>query len=202
MFFTRTGLEQATRPEVADHHARRFVGRRRPAGGRPGLRHRLRRAGLRPSRPGGPRPWSATRRPPPSAAANLAGRAHGSVVADADEVADDLLTDGTAVFCDPARRTERGRLWRVEDFSPAWSLVHRLLDGTRTAGVKLGPALPHGFIPDQAEAEWITHRGDTVEVTLWAGPGASPGVRAALVGPDDRGATHRFTVTEAPAAGS
>ena len=49
-----------------------------------------------------------------------------------------------------------------------------------------------------SEAEWFTHHGDTVEVTLWAGPGAAPGVRAAVVGPDDRGSTHRFTVTEVP----
>jgi len=30
---------------------------------------------------------------------------------------------GDAVFLDPARRTARGRTWRVEAFTPPWSLV-------------------------------------------------------------------------------
>ena len=196
MFFTRAGLEQATRPEVADHRARRFAA----AGatsvvdlgcgiGSDALA--FVRAGLS---------VIAVDRDPETAAvaaANLEGRAT-VLAADAEQVADDLLTTGTAVFCDPARRTDQARLWRVEDFSPSWSLVGRLLDGTRTAGIKLGPALPSRLIPDHVEAEWFTHHGDTVEVTLWAGPGAAPGVRAAVVGPDDRGSTHRFTVTEVP----
>ena len=41
-----------------------------------------------------------------------------------------LADPGTAVFCDPARRTDRGRSWRVEDLSPGWSFVLDLLDGT------------------------------------------------------------------------
>ena len=68
-----------------------------------------------------------------------------------------------------------------------------LLDGRRTAGVKLGPALPHSLIPEKVEAEWITHRGDTVEVALWAGTGAHPGRRSALVMPNAR-----LTATAAP----
>jgi hypothetical protein len=117
------------------------------------------------------------------ATANLAGRAE-VICADAAEVAAGLLTPGVAVFCDPARRNERGRLWRVEDFSPDWPLVTGLLDGSRVAGVKLGPALPHSLIPKTAEAEWVSHRGDTVEVALWAGPAATPGRRSAWLWPD------------------
>jgi len=196
MFFTRAGLEQATRPEVADHRAQRIVA----AGGRTvvdlgcGIGSdalAFARAGLS---------VIAVDRDPETAAvaaANLDGRAT-VLVADAEQVADDLLTTGAALFCDPARRTDQTRLWRVEDFSPSWSLVGRLLHGSRTAGVKLGPALPSRLIPDHVEAEWFTHRGDTVEVTLWAGPGAAPGVRAALVGPDGQGRTHRFVVAETP----
>ena len=196
MFFTRAGLEQATRPEVADHRAQRFVAAGGPTVvdlgcgiGADALA--FVRAGLK---------VIAVERDPETAAvaaANLEGRAP-VLAADAEQVADDLLTPGSAVFCDPARRTEQTRLWRVEDFSPSWSLVGRLLDGSRTAGIKLGPALPSRFIPDRVEAEWFTHRGDTVEVTLWAGPGASPGLRAALVGPDDQGLNHRFLVAETP----
>ncbi len=108
------------------------------------------------------------------------------ICADAEAVAADLVQPGDAVFADPARRNEHGRVWRVEDFTPRWSLITGLLDGSRIAGVKLGPALPPAFIPATAEAEWLTHRGDTVEVCLWAGPGAEPGRRSALVLPDAR----------------
>jgi hypothetical protein len=77
-------------------------------------------------------------------------------------------------------------VWRVEDFQPRWSTVLQLLDGTRTAGVKLGPALPHVLIPESVEAEWITDHGETVEVGLWSGPGTIPGQRSALIMPNAR----------------
>ena len=191
MFFTRAGLEQATRPEVADHHASRFLG----AGmhkvidlccGIGSDSMAFARAGLE---------VMAVDVDPETAAvaqANLAGRAE-VICADANEVVKQLITPGVALFCDPARRNDHGRLWRVEDFEPRWSTITRLLDGEQAAGVKLGPALPHSLIPDAAEAEWITHRGETVEAGLWAGPGATPGLRSALIMPDAR-----LVVTAAP----
>jgi hypothetical protein len=191
MFFTRAGLEQATRPEVADHHASRFAeaGVRRVLDLGCGIGSdsmAFARAGLE---------VVAVEVDPTTAAvaqANLAGRAE-VIWADASDVAEQLMTAGVGVFCDPARRDDRGRVWRVEDFTPPWSTVMELLDGRRTAGVKLGPALPHSLIPDAVEAEWITHRGETVEVTLWAGTGANPGRRSALIMPNAR-----LTVTAAP----
>ncbi len=191
MFFTRAGLEQATRPEVADHHASRFVeaGVRRVLDLGCGIGSdsmAFARAGLE---------VVAVDVDPTTAAvaqANLAGCAE-VICADASDVAEQLMTPGVGVFCDPARRDDRGRVWRVEDFTPAWSTVMDLLDGRRTAGVKLGPALPHSLIPEKVEAEWITHRGETVEVTLWAGTGANPGRRSALIMPNAR-----LIVTDAP----
>jgi hypothetical protein len=184
MFFTRAGLEQATRPEVADHHASRFI--------QAGV-HRVidlgcgigsdslafARAGLE---------VVSVDVDPVTAAvaqANLAALAE-VICADADKVAEQLITPGVGVFCDPARRNDRGRLWRVEEFEPRWSTVLWLLDGTRTAGVKLGPALPHALIPESVEAEWITDHGETVEVGLWSGPGSIPGQHSALIMPDAR----------------
>ena len=191
MFFTRAGLEQATRPEVADHHASRFVeaGVRRVLDLGCGIGSdsmAFARAGLE---------VVSVEVDPTTAAvaqANLAGRAE-VICADASVVAEQLMTAGVGVFCDPARRDDRGRVWRVEDFTPPWSTVTELLDGGRTACVKLGPALPHSLIPEAVEAEWITHRGETVEVTLWAGTGANPGRRSALIMPNAR-----LTVTAAP----
>jgi hypothetical protein len=191
MFFTRAGLEQATRPEVADHHASRFLqaGVRRVIDLGCGIGSdsmAFARAGLE---------VLAVDVDPETAAvaqANLAG-AGDVICTDANEVAEQLITARVGVFCDPARRNDHGRVWRVEDFEPPWSTVMQLFDGGRTAGVKLGPALPHSLIPEAVEAEWITHRGETVEVGLWSGPGATPGRRSALIMPNAR-----LTATTAP----
>jgi hypothetical protein len=191
MFFTRAGLEQATRPEVADYHASRFLqaGVRRVIDVGCGIGSdsiAFARAGL---------DVTSIEVDPDTAAvaqANLGDRAP-VICADAREVIEQLITPGVGVFCDPARRNDHGRVWRVEDFTPPWSTVMQLLDGERTAGIKLGPALPHSLISEAVEAEWITHRGETVEVGLWAGPGASPGQRSALIMPEAR-----LVVTGAP----
>ncbi len=184
LFFTRAGLEQATRPEVADQHAARLVaaGARRVIDLGCGIGSDAMafvRAGL---------DVVAVDTDPDTAAVARAHRGPNATVicADAETVAADLAQPGDAVFADPARRNERGRVWRVEDFTQGWPLIGGLLDGGRIAGVKLGPALPSSFIPTTAEAEWLTHRGDTVEVCLWAGPGAEPGQRSAVVLPDAR----------------
>jgi THUMP domain-like/Methyltransferase domain len=184
MFFTRAGLEQATRPEVADHHANRFVaaGVRRVVDLGCGIGSdsmAFARAGLE---------VVAVDVDPSTAAVARANLHHHAEVicADASEVAEELITPGVGVFCDPARRNDQRRVWRVEDFMPDWSTVIGLLDGNRTAGVKLGPGLPHSLIPEPVEAEWITHRGETVEVGLWAGAGSCTARRSALIMPDAR----------------
>jgi hypothetical protein len=90
------------------------------------------------------------------------------------------------VFADPARRDARGRVWRAEDFSPDLGVLLALADDARVLGLKLGPALPHALVPAVAEAEWVSHRGDVVEVGVWSGPGSVPGRRSALLWPDHR----------------
>ena len=183
---TRAGLEQASRAAVAAHHADRFVaaGVRRVVDLGCGIGAdalALLDAGLE---------VVAVDSDPETASiaqANLGDRAE-VLVGDAVALAPTLLGGpGVAAFADPARRTGRGRSWRMEDLRPPWSFVESLLAaGDRTAGVKLGPGLPHRVIPAGVEAEWVSERGDTVEVGLWSGPGSRSDTRVALLLPDDR----------------
>lgn len=200
MLFTRDGLEQATRPAVAAHHAARLVaaGAQRVVDLGCGIgadAMAFVAAGLE---------LVAVELDPATAAvarhnlAQVEGQQAGGVevlVGDAEHLAPTVLDGSTPVFCDPARRTGNRRLWRVQDFTPSWSFVLGLLDGRRVAGVKLGPALPHGFVPDGVHAEWVSHRSDTVEVALWACAGDLPDSRSALLLPG-----HRIVVEPAPAA--
>lgn len=84
-------------------------------------------------------------------------------------------------FCDPARRTASGRTWRIEDLSPPWEFARSLLDGSRTACLKLGPGIDRGVLPPEAEVEWISDARTVVECAVWSGPGSIPGRRVAVV---------------------
>ncbi len=119
------------------------------------------------------------------AQANLGDRAE-VLVGDAVELAPLMLGPGVGAFADPARRTGRGRSWRVVDLSPPWSFVEMLLGSGGVVGIKLGPGLPHRVIPAGVEAEWVSEHGDTVEVGLWSGSGALGDRRVALLLPDHR----------------
>lgn len=81
---------------------------------------------------------------------------------------------GDAVFLDPARRTAKGRTWRVEGFTPPWSLVEEYLASERFVVVKLGPGVPKEILPGDVERVWVSDGGDVVEASLWnrgvAGP--------------------------------
>jgi hypothetical protein len=76
-----------------------------------------------------------------------------------------------ALFLDPSRRTPAGRSWRVEDLSPPWAYVERLLTtGGGVVVAKLGPGLAQRLIPPGIEAIWVSHHGDLVELGLWRWP--------------------------------
>lgn len=193
LWFTRDGLEQATRPEVADLHAERFVaaGVRRVVDLGCGIGSdavAFVRAGL---------DVLAVERDPATAAvarANLSSAVAASgdrasaevVVADVADVLAAGIAPEDGVFADPARRDARGRVWRAQDFSPDLGSLLALAEPARVLGLKLGPALPHALVPPDAEAEWVSHHGDVVEVALWSGPGSAPGRRSALLAPDRR----------------
>lgn len=85
------------------------------------------------------------------------------------------------VYLDPARRNASKRLNNPADWSPsldfAFGLARRL-----PTGVKLAPGIDRELIPENAEAQWVSAGREVVEVGVWFGPLARPGItRAALV---------------------
>lgn len=179
VFFTADGLEQATRPTVSDWRAKRF----REAGivrvldlgcgiGADGLAFAA--AGLQ---------VVAVERDEATALLAAANLGRDVIVGDATALLDSLIDDDTVVFCDPARRTSSGRTWRVEDLTPPWSFVERVL-ASGIACVKLGPGLPHALIPPGVAATWVSADGDLVELSLWSGFGERGAAAVLLPGQD------------------
>jgi len=178
MLFTEAGLEQATRLSVAAQHAGRFqaagLGWIADLGCGIGA-DALAIAALELE-------VTAVERDEVTAALaafNLAPWSNARVELARAEEFDLAGIDG--VYLDPARRDGAKRLKNPGDWSPsldfAFGLAERL-----PVGVKLGPGIDRDLIPDEAEAQWISVDHEVVELGLWFGVLARPGVRrAALV---------------------
>ncbi|GAA3758709.1 hypothetical protein HDA32_004917 [Spinactinospora alkalitolerans] len=83
--------------------------------------------------------------------------------------------DYAAVFCDPARRGRRGRVFNPDAYTPTWTAVMELAQGAPAACVKAAPGIPHELVPDEAVAEWISVDGEVKEAALWFGaPAEAP----------------------------
>jgi hypothetical protein len=176
MLFTEAGLEQATRLRVAALHAGRFrsAGLTRIADLGSGIgADALALAGIELE-------VTAVERDEVTAAIaayNLAPFPTATVVND-DATAVDLAGfDG--VYLDPARRSNDRRLSNPADWSPSLDFAFGL--GLPT-GVKLGPGIDRDLIPVGWEAQWVSVDHEVVELGVWSGPLARPGIgRAALV---------------------
>lgn len=177
MYFTRDGLEQATRLPVARHRAARLAAAQ-PSSvidlgcGIGGDLIALAEAGLTvagvdldPLRVA-------------IATANLTALGLPGAVTEADATRLDLAGFGAA-FADPARRTAAGRVFDVDDYVPPWPFVGSLL--TRTAVVKVAPGIPHDVVPDGVEAEWVSDGGDLKEASLWSPDLATTARRATVI---------------------
>ncbi len=187
MLFTPEGLEQATRLEVAAHHAQRYAaaGIMRVADLGCGIGgDAMAFAGL-------DREVLAVDRDEVTAAVAAVNLRHWpTALVRRAEVADIDLTGATGaggagpgdgVWIDPARRSPGGR--RVLDphrASPPWSEVMRIAAAVPATGVKLAPGIPRDLAdgaPHGAETQWVSLDGDVVEAAVWCGPLARPGVR-------------------------
>ncbi len=182
LFFTPHGLEQATRPEVADWRARRLVaaGTTRVVDLGCGIgadSMACLDAGL---------DVTAVELDPTTADHARVNLGPGAqvITGDAVALAPELLVgadEHTCVFIDPARRTDAGRTWRVDQFTPPWTFVLDLFTGPHSTVVKLGPGVPRELLPDGVACDFVSHRGDVVEASLWRLPGSPTGHRAVLL---------------------
>lgn len=178
MLFTSDGLEQATRLRVASLHAGRFAG----AGidmvadlgcgiGADALAMAALDLGV-----------LAVERDEVTAAIatfNLAPFQAARVELGDATTAD--LTGIGGVWLDPARRSGGSRLTNPADWSPSLDWAFDLATNLPT-GIKLGPGLDRELLPREGEAQWISVDGEVVELAVWSGVLARPGVgRAALV---------------------
>lgn len=180
MLFTSEGLEQATRPEVAAHHATRYaaagvslvhdlgcgIGSDAMALSATGIAVRavdvdpvtaqIADANLQPWATSSARAGRAEDFTPP---AHPAG-------------------DRVGVWLDPARRIpgvadpagRSRRVFRLTEISPSWEFVTEVAREVPATGVKLSPSFAHGDIPAGSEAQWVSFGGDVVECGIWFGP--------------------------------
>jgi SAM-dependent methyltransferase len=86
-----------------------------------------------------------------------------------------------AVFLDPARRGERGRVFDPDAYSPPWSFAVGLAERFDVAGFKVAPGIPHEAVPVSAEAEWVSDSGDVKEAGIYFGPLRTADRRATLL---------------------
>ncbi|WP_435110846.1 THUMP-like domain-containing protein [Nocardiopsis synnemataformans] len=84
------------------------------------------------------------------------------------------------LFCDPARRGGRGRVFDPSAYSPPWDVAVDLAAGAEAACLKAAPGIPHEALPEAA-AEWISVDGELKETALWFGALADGPRRRATV---------------------
>ena len=193
MYFTRDGLEQATRIRVARHRAARLVAAQAATlidlgCGIGGDLIAAAEAGI----------TAAGVDLDPSRVAVAQANLDALGLLGAVQVADATAVDHSpfaVAFADPARRTARGRMFSVDDWTPPWPFVEALL--TRDACVKVAPGIPHHLVPADVEAEWVSDHGEVKEAALWSGRLATTSRRATVIG---EGGLATLTDEDAPGA--
>ncbi|MEY3587054.1 MAG: hypothetical protein RJB32_350 [Actinomycetota bacterium] len=180
LLFTEAALEQATRLEVAALHAERFksAGLTKIADLGAGIGAdslAMSALGLT---------VTAVEQDSQTAALlafNLAMFSDARVL---NQSAEDLgFEDFDGLWLDPARRnldrkSERHITLKPEDFSPNLNWAFAL---EKPKGIKLGPAFPLELIPSEAQAQWLSHAGDLVELVLWFDALRTEGQRVATM---------------------
>ena len=178
MLFTEAGLEQATRLSVAAQHAGRFQ--------RAGVSwvadlgcgigaDALAIAALEIEVTGVERDEVTAA----VASFNLAPWSNARI--ENEDVTEFDLSGVDGVYLDPARRNASRRLSNPADWSPSLDFAFGLAQRFPT-GIKLAPGIDRDLLPENAEAQWVSVGREVVELGLWFGSLARPGIRrSALV---------------------
>jgi hypothetical protein len=179
LLFTRAGLEQASRYEVALFHARKLKSRDSVTDLGCGLgidSIAFASSGLT---------ADAVESDPNTVEFALSNLANFEAATAELGLAEEhkIVTD--AVFLDPARRDLKAsgrsrKLLAPEDFSPSISFAFGLL-AQMPGGVKLSPALPHELLSNDFEATWVSNQGDLVELSQWSGDPGRAGRKYAVM---------------------
>ena len=183
LFFTKDGLEQATRMDVAARHAKRF----RQAGcttvldlgcgiGAESLA--LSGIGLNVIAVDADETHAAL------ALLNLRPFDGAEVRHDRIENLDLAATGADGAFADPARRGARGRTFDPESWSPPLTRILAVAETIKNLGVKVAPGIGYEHLPEAAHVQWVDVEGTTVEAGIWLGDLAfdAPGRSALIVG--------------------
>lgn len=188
LYFTSTGLEQATRGAVARYRARRIARLLSPHAVVADLccgigidLLAMARAGLT------VRGMDIEAETVRIARANLAALGLDDVAsvtqADVSQAGTVDPSSVAAVFCDPARRDNRRRIFDPDAYVPPWSTAVDLAERAPAACLKVAPGIDHGLVPPQAGAEWISVGGELKEAALWFGDLAPTAPRQATLLP-------------------
>ena len=181
MLFTEPGLEQATRSEVANWHAKKFLEAKITSVTDLG-------AGIGSDSiafaQGGLVVHAIENHPESCEALRHNLKAFENTSALQTSAQDhEIATEG--LWLDPARREQDRKSLSVQRldpsmFSPSLDFVFEKAS-ERPTGIKLAPGFPHELIPTNFEANWVSHGGDLVELTLWSEPLGRPGLKKAVM---------------------
>ncbi|MGH3779230.1 MAG: THUMP-like domain-containing protein, partial [Pseudonocardiaceae bacterium] len=177
MYFTRSGLEQATAEAIATHRATRFAGTLRVADLCCGI------GGDLIALAAGHEVVAVDRDPLHLRMAALNAEVYGvgnAVTAVHADVRDVDLSSVDAVFVDPARRA-RGHRMRAGDSEPPLSWSTSLVDRVEAVGIKAAPGIARDAVPAGWEVEFIADRRDLKEAALWSPALAADSSRATIL---------------------
>ena len=177
MFFTRSGLEQASSEATARYRARRYAGAGQVADLCCGIGGDLIALA-------GHRPVLAVDIDPlhlrmAQVNAGVYGAA-GNVRAVGADVRDVSLSGVDAVFIDPARRSGGHRM-RAGHSEPPLSWCLALAGRAGAVGIKAAPGLPREMVPACWELEFIAVRRDLKEAVAWSPALATAARRATIL---------------------
>ncbi|RUP85837.1 class I SAM-dependent methyltransferase [Dermabacter sp. HSID17554] len=171
MLFTAHGLEQATRLEVAAHHAARFrdAGVQSVADLGCGLGgDTIAKAGL------GLGVLGVECDEETAAFATVNVRPFPNARIELGRAEDFDFSRVDAAWFDPARReTRRGRTARMhdpEEAAPPLSFVRAAAEQIGAVGAKLAPAIDHEHLVEGTETQWVSWRGQVLEACMYFGP--------------------------------